>query len=124
MLLTQQPLLQALTAYTEATIHATYAVIERGSPEPALIGRPIANTQVYVLDQFLQSVPIGVTGELYIGGAGLVRGYLNRPVAINYSLFFNFSPLFPLSCHTIKLNSEARLIESQDFCSVDFPEIK
>jgi amino acid adenylation domain-containing protein/non-ribosomal peptide synthase protein (TIGR01720 family) len=64
---------------TETTTYSTCKVVERGVEETIDLGRPIANTQVYVLDQFLQPVPISVTGELYIGGAGITRGYLNRP---------------------------------------------
>ena len=62
---------------TETTIWSTTYHIE--SEESLIcIGRPIANTQVYILDRYLQPVPIGVPGELHIGGAGLARGYLNR----------------------------------------------
>jgi amino acid adenylation domain-containing protein len=63
---------------TESTVCATIAECTN-SKEPPSIGRPIANTQVYLLDAHLQLVPIGIPGEIYIGGAGLARGYLNRP---------------------------------------------
>ncbi|HEX4716141.1 MAG TPA: amino acid adenylation domain-containing protein, partial [Ktedonobacteraceae bacterium] len=63
---------------TEVTVCATVAACHPGSGRPP-IGWPIANTQVYLLDEHLQLVPVGVPGELYIGGAGVARGYLNRP---------------------------------------------
>ena len=63
---------------TESTVCATIAECSDSSESPP-IGRPIANIQVYILDAQLQPVPIGIPGELYIGGAGLARGYLNRP---------------------------------------------
>ncbi|WP_041501151.1 AMP-binding protein, partial [Xanthomonas sacchari] len=63
---------------TEATVWATLHRTQVGLVcDPMPIGRPIANTQVYVLDAQGQPVPIGVIGELYIGGAGVARGYLN-----------------------------------------------
>jgi amino acid adenylation domain-containing protein len=62
---------------TETTIWSTAWKVERG--ESVLIGRPLGNTQVYILDKNLQPVPTGAVGELHIGGDGLARGYLNRP---------------------------------------------
>ncbi|HZC02619.1 MAG TPA: amino acid adenylation domain-containing protein, partial [Gammaproteobacteria bacterium] len=64
---------------SEDTTYSTFALVSKGSSKAPSIGRPLANTQVYLLDRHLHPVPIGVPGELYIGGAGLARGYLHRP---------------------------------------------
>ena len=63
---------------TEATVGCVVKEILPGD-DRILIGRPIDNTVVYVLDKHLQPLPVGVPGELYIGGSGLARGYVNRP---------------------------------------------
>ncbi len=62
---------------TEATVYATVQRIRAG--EDVTIGRPMPNVSTYVLDARLQPVPVGISGELYIGGHGIARGYLNRP---------------------------------------------
>jgi len=71
---------QFVNAYgpTESTVCATLAECSPKQPVPP-IGRPIGNTQIYILDRNLQPVPIGIAGELHIGGDGLARGYHNRP---------------------------------------------
>ena len=69
-----------LNAYgpTENTVCSSIAVCGEDDSKPS-IGKPIANTTIYLLDEQLEPVPAGVPGQLYIGGAALARGYLNRP---------------------------------------------
>jgi acyl-CoA synthetase (AMP-forming)/AMP-acid ligase II/acyl carrier protein len=66
---------------TENTVVATSGEVTASARPGRLpsIGRPIANVQVHILDESLRPVPVGMVGEVYIGGAGLARGYLNRP---------------------------------------------
>ncbi len=66
---------------TESTVWATYTKIEPGvsGNELTSIGRQISDIEIYVVDENLQAVPVGVPGEICIGGAGLARGYLHRP---------------------------------------------
>ncbi len=75
---------QFFNAYgvTEATVWSIIAEINNIS-EKTPIGRPIANTQIYILDKHLQPLPIGIPGELYIGGEGLAQGYINCPKLTN-----------------------------------------
>jgi thioesterase domain-containing protein/acyl carrier protein len=88
---------------TETTIWSTIAKIERGDQE-ITIGRPIANTETYILDKFLQPVPIGASGELYIGGHGLARGYCRRPELTKERFVL----------HPFSLNPQARLYRTGD----------
>ncbi len=94
---------------TESTTFACCYPIPKSIPDNLKsipIGRPIANTQVYILDSSLQPVPIGVWGELYIGGDGLARGYLNRPELTAERFIYNpFSSL-----------PGARLYKTGDIC--------
>ena len=62
---------------SETTTYSTFALRQAGGP--CIIGQPISNTQIYILDAYLQPVPVGVAGELCIGGGGLALGYLDRP---------------------------------------------
>lgn len=64
---------------SEDTTYTTYALIKREDTSPPSIGRPISNTKIYLFDSSLHPVPAGVTGEIYIAGRGLARGYINRP---------------------------------------------
>ncbi|MBI6548982.1 amino acid adenylation domain-containing protein [Xenorhabdus sp. VLS] len=72
---------QMINAYgpTEIAVCATLYPCDSQAKNAPPIGRPIANTQIYLLDAHSQPVPIGVMGEIYIGGVGVARGYLNRP---------------------------------------------
>jgi amino acid adenylation domain-containing protein len=79
---------------TETTIWSTGYQL-KSSEDAITIGFPLLNTQTYILDANLQPVPIGISGELHIGGAGLARGYLNRPELTNEKFIpnpFNSAP--------------------------------
>ncbi len=78
----QQPQVELFNEYgpTEGTVWVSmHRCIELLNRQSVPIGRPIANTRVYILDARGEPVPVGVAGELYIGGAGVTRGYLHRP---------------------------------------------
>ena len=76
-----KPQLVNMYGITETTVHVTYRPLSRADLESwhaSVIGIPIPDLQVYILDPHDQPAPIGVPGEMYVGGAGVARGYLNR----------------------------------------------
>ncbi len=77
----ESPQLVNMYGITETTVHVTYRplTINDLNSSGSVIGRPIPDLEMYILNDNLQPVPIGVPGEIYIGGDGLARGYLNRP---------------------------------------------
>jgi amino acid adenylation domain-containing protein len=64
---------------TEGTAYSTCDTITRGAEGDPAVGRPVANTEAYILDRSVRPAPLGAAGELYLGGSGLARGYVRRP---------------------------------------------
>ena len=78
----QRPRLVNMYGITETTVHVTYRPLSQADLEEggrSVIGGPLGDLQVYILDEYHDLAPIGVPGEMYVGGAGLSRGYLQRP---------------------------------------------
>jgi amino acid adenylation domain-containing protein len=102
-----KPQLVNMYGITETTVHVTYRPLRAGDIQNGLgsvIGIPIPDLQIYVLDRYLNPVPIGVAGELYVGGAGVARGYLNRP-ELTHERFIT---------HPFKNGPDARLYKTGD----------
>jgi amino acid adenylation domain-containing protein len=105
----QAPECQVINHYgpTETTVGVLTYTVETNSnltSETVPIGRPLANTEIYLLDSYLQPVPIGVYGEIYIGGDSVARGYLNQP-EITAEKFIH---------HPFSKNPTARLYKTGD----------
>lgn len=78
----QKPQLVNMYGITETTVHVTYRPISQADislNRGSVIGQPIPDVKLYILDEYLEPLPIGVSGELYVGGAGVTRGYLHHP---------------------------------------------
>jgi amino acid adenylation domain-containing protein len=76
----QHPQLVNMYGITETTVHVTYRSLTTADLKSgSVVGIPLPDLQVYILDQHRQLLPVGVPGEMYVGGAGVARGYLNRP---------------------------------------------
>ncbi len=78
----QKPRLINMYGITETTVHVTYRPVNQADltmNRGSVIGQPIPDLSLYILDEYLEAVPVGVPGKLYIGGAGVTRGYLHHP---------------------------------------------
>lgn len=115
-ILQHQPPKRLLHVYgpTENTTFSSWYLVQE-VPDKATnlpIGCPIANTQIYILDRHLQPAPIGVPGELYVGGNGLARGYLNRPELTEKSFIQN--PFKHDNCVSEACTKYSRLYKTGD----------
>jgi non-ribosomal peptide synthetase component F len=76
----RNPQLVNMYGITETTVHVTYCPLsKRNISRGSLIGVPIPDLELHILDENLQPVPLGIAGEIFVGGAGVARGYRNRP---------------------------------------------
>jgi amino acid adenylation domain-containing protein len=101
----QKPQLINMYGITETTVHVTYRPMRIGDCHgPSVIGEPIPDLEVLLLDSNLQVVPVGITGEIHVGGAGLARGYWKRP-ELTRERFIQ---------HPFRTEPEARLYKSGD----------
>ncbi|MEH2221001.1 MAG: amino acid adenylation domain-containing protein [Nostoc sp.] len=100
------PQLVNMYGITETTVHVTYRPLSKAdlNHKASVIGCPIPDLQVYVLDEYKNPVPIGIPGEMYVGGAGVARGYLNRP-ELTAERFIS---------HPFSNNSQAQLYKTGD----------
>jgi amino acid adenylation domain-containing protein len=100
---------------TETTVYSTSCQISRGF-EKITVGRPINNTQIYILDERMAPSPVGVCGEIYIGGDGLARGYLNQPELTDEKFVVNPLPSTP-GTRLYKTGDQARWLANGE---IDF----
>jgi amino acid adenylation domain-containing protein len=112
----QNPRLVNMYGITETTVHVTYRLltaVDVATSTGSMIGVPIPDLRLYILDRQLQPVPIGVPGELYIGGAGVARGYLNRPQLTNERFIPNHFSIEP-GARLYKSGDLARYLPNRD----------
>lgn len=115
----QQPQLANMYGITETTVHVTFRRLTKMDLDcGSVIGTPIADLELYILDERRQPVPIGVAGEIYVGGAGLARGYLDRP-ALNAKRFVPHPFTKEPGARLYKTGDRARFLPGRDIEYLD-----